>query len=335
LNFGGTLGNGEFTGASPNPVRVVTDERFRAISAAIGLVCGIASDDRLHCWGGTPAWIHGTPQLLPGDPVGRWRQFSAFGAHGCGVAHDDTGWCWGANDVGQLGDATRAARPVPTQVAGALQFKAISTGTRHSCGLTTTGAAYCWGDNSHGNLGFGTTGRLAPVAVSGGLVFESIDAGVRNTCGITIAASAGGAHAYCWGDNVTGAIGDGTTVRRTVPTLVADPPAGGWALISVGTMHACALTQAGEAYCWGANPDGRLGDGTREDRHSPTRVSGGLRFQSISAGIAHQTGFPGIAHTCGVTVGGDVYCWGGNRGGAVGDGTTENRLAPVRVRIPG
>ncbi|MEE9185128.1 MAG: serine/threonine protein kinase, partial [Acidimicrobiia bacterium] len=81
-------------------------------------------------------------------------------------------------------------------------------------------------------------------------------------------------------------------------------------------------TTGGEPYCWGRNRDGQLGDGTTTPRLTPTLVSGGLSFASLSAGLRH---------TCGVTTGGEAYCWGLNRDGQLGDGTTTDRLTAARV----
>jgi alpha-tubulin suppressor-like RCC1 family protein len=52
---------------------------------------------------------------------------------------------------------------------------------------------------------------------------------------------------------------------------------------------------------------------------------GGLRFRSLSAGGTS---------TCGVTTDDALYCWGANFLGMLGDGTTINRLTPVRIGGP-
>jgi hypothetical protein len=88
-------------------------------------------------------------------------------------------------------------------------------------------------------------------------------------------------------------------------------------------QHACAVTTAGDAYCWGRNTNGQLGNGSTTDRLTPVAVSGGLTFGMVSAGANE--------HTCGVTTGGQAWCWGWNNYGEVGDGTTTTRLAPVAV----
>jgi alpha-tubulin suppressor-like RCC1 family protein len=87
--------------------------------------------------------------------------------------------------------------------------------------------------------------------------------------------------------------------------------------------HSCALSTAGEAFCWGDNTDRALGDGSDDGfRLNPTRVATDLRFTSITAGEQF---------TCARMDGGDLYCWGRNANGQLGDGTTTNRPAPTKV----
>jgi alpha-tubulin suppressor-like RCC1 family protein len=89
--------------------------------------------------------------------------------------------------------------------------------------------------------------------------------------------------------------------------------------LAVGSFHACALTGTGDAYCWGNNQFGQVGDGTTVNKNDPTLVSGGLKFTSISAGVAH---------TCGITTDGAVACWGLNLAGELGDKTTVTQNVP-------
>lgn len=125
---------------------------------------------------------------------------------------------------GALGDGTTSNRLVPTPVAGGLAFASVSAGDGHTCGVTVGGAAYCWGFNAFGQLGDGTTtGRVVPTRVVGGHTFGMVSAGTivpfwGHTCGVTT-----NGEAYCWGSNVSGELGDGTTTERHVPTLVAFP----------------------------------------------------------------------------------------------------------------
>ncbi|MBY6240265.1 chromosome condensation regulator RCC1 [Methylosinus sp. Sm6] len=195
----------------------------------------------------------------------------------------------------------------------------IALGVDHSCALTSAGGVQCWGSNDVGQLGDGTsTSRPTPVAVSGlssGVV--AVSAGGGQTCALT----AGGA-VKCWGLNDSGQVGDGTTTNRLTPVGVSGLSSGVVA-ISAGGNHSCALTAGGALKCWGYNFYGELGDGTDTNRLTPVPVSG------LTTGVVAVAA--GGFHTCARTATNSVKCWGYNDFGALGDGTTTSRLAPVSV----
>lgn len=150
----------------------------------------------------------------------------------------------------------------------------------------------------------------------------SIATGGLHTCALTGFEG----KAYCWGSNDRGRLGDGTTRDRTFPRVVS----GGlnFTAITAGSSgHTCGLTEFGEAYCWGSNPFGQLGDGTRVDRLTPVAVTGGLTFTAITAGDGY---------TCALALSGSAYCWGSNGLGQLGNGEFHegeegDQLSPVAV----
>jgi hypothetical protein len=147
---------------------------------------------------------------------------------------------------------------------------------------------------------------------------SAITAGASHTCALT---DTGGA--ACWGVNRYGQLGDGTEHGRSTPTAVSDLGTG-VVSVSAGKYHTCALTDAGGVRCWGYNGEGELGDGTRHDRSTATRVLG------LASGIAEVSA--GGFHTCALTDVGTAACWGWNQSGLLGDGTTvPRRLRPVAV----
>ena len=234
-----------------------------------------------------------------------------------------TKWILGSSVGEQTASATAEGSAPGILTATAEVWKQISPGWRHSCAVSEAGKAYCWGDNDFSQIGLGTapsSSKLNPLPVSGGLTFTTLQtsAGGNFSCGIVIDGSG-----WCWGSNGHGQRGDGSPpvgsqLSIRFPTQLAG--ALQWQQISVGGDHACGIALSGEAYCWGGNGHGQLGDGTTTDRIVPTPLSGGLLFKLITGGRSHN---------CGITMGDQVYCWGQNL--AFEGGANVDRLVPTLV----
>jgi alpha-tubulin suppressor-like RCC1 family protein len=329
FNDFGQLGDGTTTDRTvPTPVTQV-GIKFSSIIAGDNHTCGITGTGEVYCWGNNSQGQLGdstnTDHYVPNPVTQEGISFSSITAgsyHTCGITITGEAYCWGNNSSGALGDSTNTERTIPTQVTqGGISFLSINAGGVHTCGITSTGEAYCWGHNGSGQLGDSTTTNYTvPTPVTqGGISFLSINAGGVHTCGIT---STG--EAYCWGSNDDGRLGDSTTTDHYVPTPVTQ---GGisFSLIDAGQYHTCGITSTGEAYCWGYNNSGALGDSTNTGHTIPTPVTqGNISFLSINAGSVH---------TCGISSTGEAYCWGYNGSGQLGDSTTTNRNIPTKVSL--
>jgi alpha-tubulin suppressor-like RCC1 family protein len=263
-----------------------------------------------------------------GGGGGTWTSVSTGQNHSCGVTSSGAGYCWGANMTGELGIGAIGDKRTPTLVAGGITWSHIDGGDDFSCGLATSGDAWCWGYAWHGQLGNGVLGGdrvLSPTRVVGGLKFSKVDAGNTgnyHTCALTASGAA-----YCWGNNSYGQLGNG---QVTNPFGSASPVAvvGGrtYTQISVGRDFTCAIASGGALYCWGGNEVGQLGDGNGGPsvlRPQPVPVAGGRTWQAVATGDSHA---------CGVTTAGEVFCWGQDQFGELGQGTAGvSSDVPVRV----
>ena len=214
-----------------------------------------------------------------------------------------------------LGDANEIATP---SINAGFQAS-ISAGAYHTCAVLGNGAVKCWGRNDVGQLGNrSNVSRSYPVQVAGltaGVI--GISAGRTHTCAVTISGAA-----KCWGDNQSGQLGNGSNIDSNRPVAVRGLN-NGVSSISAGSDHTCAVLIAGGVKCWGAGGYGRLGDGSNASSNVPLNVVDlGTQVKSIAAG-----GF----HTCALLVDGVVKCWGRNRFGQIGDGTTTDRYTPTQV----
>jgi len=225
--------------------------------------CGITAVGTPYCWGDNrqgQLGDGGTTSSATPVPVASGLTFASIstgGAHSCGLTAAGSAYCWGFNNSGQLGDSTTTDRWSPVAVKGGFTFASLVAGGLHTCALTTTAATYCWGANGSYELGDGTNlDHLTPVAVQSTISFANLGSAVwSHTCGVT-----GSGLGYCWGDNIFGQIGDGTTAS-VAPTPHAVAGALTFVAVSGGSDHSCGLSTAHIAYCWGFNGNGQLGTG--------------------------------------------------------------------------
>ena len=292
--------------------------------------CALVHSGGVKCWGGNEYGQLGdgstVDRALPVEVVGLESgvlAVSAGGDHSCALTDAGAVTCWGRNYFGQLGDGTNTDRYTPAQVFGLTGgVQAISAGERSfTCALRTTGAVQCWGINDLGSLGNGGGAHSnVPVAVSGlASGVRAISAGNAHACAILTATNG----LKCWGYNLGGQIGDGTTTGRVTPVDVSGLTSG-VTRVDAGVLHTCAVTAAGAAKCWGNNFGSQLGDGSDINRFTPVDVVG------LSSGVAELAA--GHYHTCARMLDGTARCWGSNSNGQLGLGVESpghNTAVPV------
>src|SRR5439155_5925508 len=131
------------------------------------------------------------------------------------------------------------------------------------------------------------------------------------------------AKVVCWGDNYRGDLGDGTTSQRSTPVNVVGLSQSA-VQVAAGADMTCALLSVGTVFCWGDNTFGQLGNGSAVS-NSTTPVQVSLTGTAIALAAGED-------HTCALLTTGDVWCWGHDTVGQLGNGTTGGSSnVPVQV----
>lgn len=306
-------------------------------------VCALTEGGDVYCWGsnlyggvGLPVTgdggvgneVHTPTKILSGVTQ---MQAGAYG--GCALKNDDSVWCWGINHTGQMGftpastpttcNGNKCSTPVKVTLAdgGALPpMSKVSIGEWTVCAIEKVGGKlWCWGSDGQ-DINFKApsekTGVAAPV--------KDVSVSIFYT---HICAVAADDTVWCWGSDQSGLRGkmgfnpvggiDATPTKVSTLTDVKQ--------VSSGILHSCALTNADEVWCWGANGYGILGSGTTDSQShtTPTKVPGlpkNLAWLDARGHAAFVT-----------TKTGDVLAWGSTSNFSFGDGivpitTCENAL---------
>jgi len=254
-----------------------------------------------------------TADARSGDPA----LLVAAESHNCDIV-DGVVTCWGSNYRGALGVdyTTEEEYFVPLKQTSIDLGEAaigLSLGSNHTCAVVESGAVYCWGWNRWGALGAETVAEIVnePVRVAGLSGVISLGGGDDHACAVLDTGAL-----RCWGRNYSGQLGNGEATDVASNLKVSIENVGGLqdvVQVDGGTSHTCALTAAGEVYCWGSNEFGNLGDGGNTNRQRPTLVLG-------LPGPVSEIAL-GDSHSCALLEDGRMYCWGQNVHGQLGGGT--------------
>jgi alpha-tubulin suppressor-like RCC1 family protein len=281
-NQWGELGNTP----TPSPYAVPSPQSIPALSGASFIggafrsACGLFAGS-VRCWGLSYDGMSGSMWTVPNITTAVGLGVDA--AYACALLDDGTVSCWGNNDEGQLGNGTESFTPsmTPVPVSNLGGATAIAVGGEFACALIAGGTVSCCGYDSTGQLGSGplqcTGGNGGscspiPIAVPGLNGVSAITAGDKFVCALL----AGGT-VTCWGDNVNGELGNGTTTTSFAPVPVSG--LSHVTAIAAGLYHVCALIEGGTVECWGSGGFDQLGTAPMEqcaDQCSKTPVAANL-----------------------------------------------------------
>lgn len=303
----GQLGDGRARTWDREPQPVAGGRTYRALGVGAQHACALDHGGIVHCWGandlgqlgqGTAAEPCGDPSVAAGMLA--WLQQAAALK---GKEIDVT-------EVVEKQYGTRPCMPRPVPVAGGtVRFTSIAVGAQHACAVGTDGAAYCWGSDQYGQVTgmaageavceswpggaedvarYGLGCRTTPTRVPLPGAVRQVGAGELHSCALGVDGSV-----HCWGtmprsapsrqppmpscvgmfSEVARPDGEDLFLCRTGPTRVEiGAPL---ETIVAGAAHTCGLTRTGEAYCWGYNGWGQLGDGSWKDSARGVRVRPG------------------------------------------------------------
>jgi len=342
VNGNGQLGINSTTSPISYPTLVSgpAGASWSVVAAGSSHSLGITSAGWLYAWGYNLTGAVGnlsttdvsSPVLVSGPTGASWSVVSGGQNHAVGITTTGLLYAWGYNGYGQLGINTISvpAMSSPVLVSGpaGASWSVVSAGAQHTLGVTTTGLLYGWGNNNSGQVGINSlSGISSPVLVSGPAAtsWSAVAAGASFSLALTSAKLL-----YGWGQNTSGQVGIGTLTTVSSPVAAVGPSAAqSWKQIAAtpDSYTTLAIKSDGTLWAWGYNGSGQLGNLSTTTVLSPVLVSG-------PAGASWSIVAAGTNHSLGITTTGQLYGWGFNAAGQLGNLSTTNVSSPVLVSGP-
>jgi alpha-tubulin suppressor-like RCC1 family protein len=291
-----------------------------------------AQAQHLYNWGyqwGDPASNHeySGPTTVSGVP-GAVVQISTSNSTSYALTLTGQVWAWGAGDFGELGNGTApsfSANPVLVQFPAGVTIASLPSPMPFDAGMAidTRGNIWGWGSDDQDAFCLNGGNYLYPKQIP--------------LADVTLASGAGG-HAlyvsngtlYACGDNVSGELGDGTTVSSVSPVKVVGLPAQPVTTLESSWENSGALLANGSFYDWGYNAADQLGNGTTANSDTPVLVKLPAAVSQVSMGGSAA----GNGQTVAKLSDGSIWAWGSDQYGQLGIGTSVPSSGPARVDVP-
>ena len=337
-NSSGQLGDGTQVNRA-QPVAVPNLQNVVAVATGLSHTCAMTAG-AIRCWGDNSQGQLGSnasgasgamvqPTLVPIviDPVA----IAAGAQHTCAVRLNGQVLCWGQNSSGQLGEGSMSSLAEPVPVTGLTNGVKVTAGATFSCAATNDGAIFCWGDDHYGQLGTGHD-VFRPVATTIALSADQVTAGGAHSCAVGHAVLPGDADGFvCWGSEQAGQLGDNGDERSFAAG--ADRAAAGPGRHLRRRAAQLRRRQVGRALVLGARLE-RTARTRPPGRHALSRSrsrlpSGANQATAVAGGGAHSCVLVDPADG----LGGEIFCFGDNSYGQLGDGTLTSRPTPALVSL--
>ena len=325
------------------PVKIT--DNVVSVSAGYSHAMAVKTDGSLWAWGYDIFGEYGDEKYefcFPIKIMDDVASVSTGANHTMIIKTDDSLWAWGRNSEGQLGNGTITTRDnnndsyTPIKIMDSIA--SVSVGYSYTMAIQKDGSLWAWGWNCYGQLGNGGDGnetdsigrpvQTIPVKIMDDVA--SVSAGNYHTMAIKSDESL-----WAWGWNYSGELGDGTASgrddnfniidnNRNSPIKVMDSVVS----VSAGRDHTMIIKTDGSLWAWGSNEHGLIG------KASSSRPIGAAPARSAQLPIKIMDSIASIStgkHTLALKTDGSVWAWGYNDSGQLGDGTTKDRLSPVKI----
>lgn len=311
----------------------------------------LTSDGRIFVWGyneygqigdGTidtiyfPKDITSQFNLNIGETI---TQVSLGWMHSSLITSEGRIFVWGRNNHGQLGDGTYVDSLVPKDITSQFGLAVgegvteVSLGYYSSSALTSSGRMFTWGYNYYGQLGNGMmTQKNTPQDITSqfglntGEKIVGISMGDSHTSAITSES-----RMFTWGRNNYGQLGDDTLDQLSPMDITSEFSLNlseTFTQLSLGRYHSSVLTSEGRYFIWGYNNSGQLADGTNIEKKTPIEITS--QFNLNQGDIISKVSLGGY-HSSLLTSDGEIFLWGYNTYGQLGDATYASRYLPVQT----
>ena len=323
-NSFGALGLNDTNIHRSSPVQIASGN-WTKVNAGSAYTGAIRSDGTLWMWGSASNGQLGNSSTIarssPVQVAGSWSQIILAVFASMAIQPNGTLWTWGLNGDGQLGDGTRVSKSSPAQTSAGGSWIMATVGTNYAAGIRTDGTLWTWGYNSSGELGSNNRiGRSVPQQV-GTSSWTFIKANRNVVSGTYMNGITTSGALFGWGNNISWNIPEGTTTGyRSSPIQIGTSS---WSFLGDNSNACFGATINNVTFTWGSGGSGANGLDTAGNGSSRPVF---LRSLTDSWDDVKVT-----SHVVALRKGGNLYAWGFNAQGQLGDGTQINRSSPIQV----